>query len=67
MSDSCAHEGCSLAEKGVLVGDSIRCTCHGSRYRLEDGLVLEGPSAHPQPVYDVRIRGGQIEVRQPSE
>lgn len=67
MSDSCAHEGCSLAERGQLQDDSIRCSCHGSRYRLADGLVLEGPSAHPQPVYDVRIRGGQIEVRQPSE
>lgn len=67
MSDSCAHEGCSLAEKGQLEEDAIRCTCHGSCYRLADGMVLEGPSAHPQPVYDVRIRGGQIEVRQPSE
>lgn len=67
MSDICAHEGCSLTEKGELEDSSIRCRCHGSRYRLEDGVVLEGPSAHPQPVYDVRIRGGQIEVRQPSE
>lgn len=67
MSDSCAHDGCSLTEKGELEGESIRCRCHGSRYRLDDGLVLEGPSAHPQPVYDVRIRAGQIEVRQPSE
>ncbi len=67
MSDSCAHEGCSLAERGELDDDTIRCTCHGSCYRLADGQVLEGPSAHPQPVYDVRVRGGQIEVRQPSE
>ncbi len=67
MSDTCAHEGCSLAEKGELEDGSIRCRCHGSRYRLDDGAVLEGPSAHPQPVYEVRIRAGQIEVRQPSE
>jgi nitrite reductase/ring-hydroxylating ferredoxin subunit len=67
MSDTCAHEGCSLAETGKLEDDSIRCRCHGSRYRLADGRVVEGPSAYPQPVYDVRIRGGQIEVRQPSE
>ena len=67
MSDICAHEGCSLAETGELQDGAIRCRCHGSRYRLVDGSVVEGPSAHPQPVYDVRIRGGQIEVRQPSE
>ena len=56
MSDSCAHLGCSLAEMGVIEGDSIRCSCHGSRYRLADGAVLEGPSAHPQPVYDAGAR-----------
>jgi nitrite reductase/ring-hydroxylating ferredoxin subunit len=67
MSDTCAHEGCSLAEMGEVEDGAIRCKCHGSCYRLADGSVLEGPSAHPQPVYDVRIRSGQIEVRQPSE
>jgi nitrite reductase/ring-hydroxylating ferredoxin subunit/uncharacterized membrane protein len=65
MSDSCAHRGCPLSERGIIEGDSIRCSCHNSRYRIDDGLVIEGPSAHPQPVYDVRVRGGQIEVRQP--
>lgn len=65
MSDSCAHMGCPLSERGIIEGDSIRCSCHGSRYKIMDGLVIEGPSAHPQPVYDVRVRGGQIEVRQP--
>jgi nitrite reductase/ring-hydroxylating ferredoxin subunit len=65
MSDSCAHMGCPLSEHGILEGDSIRCSCHGSRYKIMDGLVIEGPSAHPQPVYDVRVRGGNIEVRQP--
>ena len=30
---------------------------------LEDGRVLEGPSVHAQPVLEVRIRDGQIEVR----
>lgn len=67
MSDSCAHMGCPLSEYGVIEGDSIRCACHGSRYRIMDGTVIEGPSAHPQPVYDVRVRAGQIEVRQPKE
>lgn len=67
MSDSCAHLGCPLSEHGVIEGETIRCDCHGSRYRLRDGVVIEGPSAHPQPVYDVRVRGGQIEVRQPKE
>jgi nitrite reductase/ring-hydroxylating ferredoxin subunit len=65
MSDSCAHRGCPLSENGIIEGDTIRCSCHGSRYRIDSGLVVEGPSAHPQPVYDVRVRAGNIEVRQP--
>jgi hypothetical protein len=27
--------------------------------------VLDGPAVHPQPCLEVRIRNGQIEVRQP--
>jgi nitrite reductase/ring-hydroxylating ferredoxin subunit len=30
---------------------------------LEDGRVLEGPAVHAQPVLEVRVRDGQIEVR----
>lgn len=62
LSDSCGHLGCSLAE-GKLEGDSVRCTCHGSRYALADGRVLDGPSTFPQPVFVSRVRHGQIEVR----
>ena len=35
MSDSCAHQGCSLAEMGELEDDSIRCTL--SRFALSPG------------------------------
>lgn len=62
MSDTCSHVGCSLAE-GRLEGDTIVCNCHGSTYRLRDGLVIHGPSAYSQPSYEVRIIDGQIEVR----
>jgi nitrite reductase/ring-hydroxylating ferredoxin subunit len=46
-----------------LIDGSVRCPWHDSRYALEDGRVLDGPSAFPQPCFDVRIRDGQIEVR----
>jgi nitrite reductase/ring-hydroxylating ferredoxin subunit len=32
-------------------------------YRLADGSVEQGPSAYPQPVYDVRVSDGRIAVR----
>ena len=62
MSDTCSHVGCSLAD-GRLEGDTIVCNCHGSTFRLPDGMVVHGPSAYSQPSYEVRIVNGQIEVR----
>ena len=64
LAETCAHLGGPLAE-GELVDGSIRCPWHGSRYALDDGRVLDGPSAFPQPCYETRIREGQIEVRRP--
>jgi nitrite reductase/ring-hydroxylating ferredoxin subunit/uncharacterized membrane protein len=62
LHDVCAHQGCSLSE-GKLVGDTIECGCHGSRYRLRDGLVVRGPSVFDQPHFDVREAEGKLEVR----
>ncbi len=62
MSDVCSHLGCKLSE-GHLEGDSVRCECHGSRYALEDGRALDGPSTYTQPLFETRLRNGQIAVR----
>ncbi len=66
LADTCSHLGCSLAE-GQVEGDSIRCSCHGSRYALADGRVLDGPSTYNQPRLDTRVRDGRIEVRKTRE
>jgi nitrite reductase/ring-hydroxylating ferredoxin subunit/uncharacterized membrane protein len=63
LGDTCAHRGGSLSE-GELVGDCVECPLHGSRFRLTDGAVERGPSAYPQPVYDVRVQDGRIAVRE---
>jgi len=60
--ETCAHLGGPLSE-GKLQDSSVRCPWHGSCFSLEDGRVLEGPSVHAQPVLEVRINNGQIEVR----
>ncbi|TMC78259.1 MAG: Rieske 2Fe-2S domain-containing protein [Chloroflexi bacterium] len=62
LHDVCAHQGCSLSE-GKVVGEAIECPCHGSRYRLRDGLVVRGPAVFDQPHYEVRQADGKIEVR----
>ena len=63
LHDVCAHAGCSLSE-GKLVGDLIQCGCHGSRYRLDDGHVAQGPATFDQPAYEVRRTSeGKFETR----
>jgi nitrite reductase/ring-hydroxylating ferredoxin subunit/uncharacterized membrane protein len=65
MADTCSHFGGPLSE-GKLVGNSIVCPHHSSRFGLEDGRVMDGPAVHPQPCLEVRERDGQIEVRKAS-
>ncbi len=62
LADRCAHRGGMLHE-GELEGDCIVCPLHGTRFRLEDGSVLRGPSTYAQPVYEARVNDGRVEVR----
>ena len=64
LSNTCVHRGGSLAD-GELVGECVQCPLHGSRFRLEDGSVEQGPAAYPQPALEARVRDGSIEVRAP--
>jgi nitrite reductase/ring-hydroxylating ferredoxin subunit/uncharacterized membrane protein len=66
LAETCSHFSGPLAE-GKLVGNSIVCPLHFSRFSLEDGRVLDGPAVHPQPCLEARIRNGQIEVRRAVE
>jgi nitrite reductase/ring-hydroxylating ferredoxin subunit/uncharacterized membrane protein len=63
LHDTCAHAGGPLNE-GKLVDGTIECPWHASRYRLESGHVVQGPSVYDQPAYEVRPReGGGWEAR----
>lgn len=62
MVETCGHMGGPLSEGHVEDG-TVACPWHGSRYALDSGAVREGPSTYAQPVFEVRVRDGQIEVR----
>jgi nitrite reductase/ring-hydroxylating ferredoxin subunit/uncharacterized membrane protein len=62
LHDVCAHAGCSLSE-GKIVGDTIQCPCHGSRFRIDDGSVVVGPATYDQPAFEVRRALGKLEAR----
>ena len=63
LQHNCSHLGGPLSEGDLLDDCSVRCPWHGSRFSLETGEVLDGPSTYTQPRFDVRVREGQIEVR----
>ena len=66
LHDTCAHAGGPLNE-GKLVDGAIECPWHFSRYRLENGHVVRGPSVYDQPAYEVRAKdGGGWEARRQS-
>lgn len=62
LAETCSHYGAPLSE-GELVGDTIVCPWHQSRFSLADGHVINGPAVHPQPCLEARIREGKVEVR----
>jgi nitrite reductase/ring-hydroxylating ferredoxin subunit/uncharacterized membrane protein len=59
----CGHLGGPLAEGNLEPGNCVRCPWHGSVFSLEDGHVVEGPSTHPERVFEVRVVDGFVEVR----
>lgn len=61
----CKHQGCLLDE---VSDGSINCPCHGSRYDIETGEPVEGPSgADPSTITaldpaEVTVKGQQIHL-----
>ncbi len=60
--DRCSHRGCSLSE-GEVEGDEVVCGCHGSRFSLKDGGLINGPATAGQPAFQVRDNQGRLEIR----
>jgi nitrite reductase/ring-hydroxylating ferredoxin subunit len=60
--DLCTHEGCPLSA-GLLTGSVIMCQCHGSRFDVTTGAVVNGPATEPLGVHEVRELDGNIQAR----
>ena len=60
---TCAHAGGPL-DKGTVIDGCVECPWHQSRFRLDDGHVVQGPAVFDQPVWEVReADGGGLEAR----
>jgi Rieske Fe-S protein len=53
----CTHQGCPV--QSVSSG-TINCNCHGSRFSIQDGSVVQGPATAPLPEKKVTVKGGEI-------
>lgn len=53
----CTHQSCLVA---AVKDGTIDCTCHGSKFSIEDGSVSNGPATSPLPAVEVTVDGDQI-------
>jgi nitrite reductase/ring-hydroxylating ferredoxin subunit len=60
----CTHEGGPLAD-GDLYGGTVTCPWHGSEFSVETGEVEMPPATTPEPVFEVRVEGEEIQVAKP--
>ena len=66
LDDRCTHMGGPLHRGPVRAHapqPTVTCPVHGSIFWLTDGRVVRGPAGRPQPVFEVRVNDGMVEVR----
>ncbi len=59
----CTHVGGPLAE-GTLEGYEVECPWHGSKFDVRTGEVKNPPASEPEPVYQVKVDGTSILIKQ---
>lgn len=60
--DVCTHRQCSLSE-GELDGRAVTCPCHGSRFDVTSGAVLNPPAVDAVKIYPIRVENAVISVQ----
>jgi nitrite reductase/ring-hydroxylating ferredoxin subunit len=59
---ACTGQACPLSG-GLLTKTTIMCQCHGSRFDITTGAVINGPATDPLNVYEVLEVEGSIRIR----
>ena len=59
---TCSDAPCPLSG-GLLNGTTIMCQCHGSRFDITSGAVINGPATRALNVYEVQEDEGSIRIR----
>jgi nitrite reductase/ring-hydroxylating ferredoxin subunit len=59
---TCADRPCPLSG-GLLTGTTLMCQCHGSRFDLTTGAVINGPATEALHMYEVHEVDGNVRIR----
>lgn len=55
----CTHQGCTV---GSVENGTINCPCHGSKFAVADGSVVEDPATQPLPPRQVQVDGDRVRL-----
>lgn len=53
----CTHQGCTVSS---VADGTIDCPCHGSKFSIKDGSVVNGPATSPLPSVAIKVEGTSI-------
>jgi Rieske Fe-S protein len=54
---TCTHQGCQVSS---VADGTIDCACHGSRFSIKDGSVVNGPATQPLQTAKLTVAGNEI-------
>ncbi|MGH8917415.1 MAG: Rieske 2Fe-2S domain-containing protein [Actinomycetes bacterium] len=55
----CTHSGCMVNK---VAAGTINCPCHGSKYDIKDGSVVDGPAPDPLAERKITVSGNAIQL-----
>jgi 3-phenylpropionate/trans-cinnamate dioxygenase ferredoxin subunit len=58
---TCAEQACPLSG-GLLTGTTLMCQCHGSRFDVTTGAVINGPATDALATYEVEEIDGSVQL-----
>ena len=53
----CTHQGCIV---NSVSGGTINCPCHGSKFSIANGSVVNGPATSPLAPFSIKVHDASI-------